>query len=70
MPIDGSMAIIEALHARWVHLLKTLSTEDMNRTMFHPEHGKITLDSLLAIYAWHGPHHTAHVSELRRRESF
>ncbi len=70
MPIEGSLAIIEALHARWVHLLKTLSVEQMNRTMFHPEHGALTLDALLAIYAWHGPHHTAHVTEFRRRSGF
>jgi uncharacterized damage-inducible protein DinB len=70
MPIDGSLAIIEALHARWVHLLTTLSVEQFNRTMFHPEHGKITIDSLVAIYAWHGPHHTAHVTELRKRSGF
>jgi hypothetical protein len=70
MPIDGSLNIIDALHARWVHLLNTLSVEQMNRTMFHPEHGKITLDSLLAIYAWHGPHHTAHITELRKRSGF
>ena len=70
MPIEGSLAIIEALHARWVHLLRALPPAQLARTMFHPEHGKISLDALLEIYAWHGPHHTAHVSELRRREGF
>jgi hypothetical protein len=51
-------------------VLKSLDAADFDRTMFHPEHGKISLDSLLAIYAWHGPHHTAHVTELRGREGF
>ena len=36
----------------------------------HPEHGALSLDALLEIYAWHGPHHTAHVTELRKREGF
>ena len=70
MPIEGSLNIIEALHARWVHLIRSLTTQDLGRTMFHPEHGKITIDALLAIYAWHGPHHTAHVTELRKRSGF
>jgi len=70
MPIAGSLAIIEALHERWVHLLRALPAEKLSSTMFHPEHGKITIDALLEIYAWHGPHHTAHVTELRKREGF
>jgi uncharacterized damage-inducible protein DinB len=70
MPIDGSLAIIEALHARWLHLLKSLTPNQLNRTMFHPEHGKLTLDGLIAIYAWHGPHHTAHITELRNRNGW
>ena len=67
LPIEGSLAIIAALHARWVHLLRALPPEQLSRTMFHPEHGAISIDALLEIYAWHGPHHTAHVTELRKR---
>ncbi len=67
LPIDGSLAIIAALHARWVHLLRALPPEQLSRTMFHPEHGNISIDALIEIYAWHGPHHTAHVTELRKR---
>jgi hypothetical protein len=70
LPIAGSLAIIEALHERWVHLIHSLPADQLERTMHHPEHGKISLDALLEIYAWHGPHHTAHVTELRRREGF
>src|SRR5665213_4423078 len=70
MPIDGSLNIIDAVHARWMCILESLSADEFSRTMFHPEHGKISLDSLLAIYAWHGPHHTAHVTELRKRSGF
>ena len=28
----------------------------------------MTLDTLLSIYAWHGKHHTAHITALRERE--
>ena len=70
MPIDGSLAIIGALHARWVHLLRSLKAAEFSRTMFHPEHGELRIDGLLNIYEWHGPHHTAHVTELRRRSGW
>lgn len=70
LPIEGSLAIIAALHERWVHLLRSLPAQQLSRTMNHPEHGALSLDALLEIYAWHGPHHTAHISELRKRESF
>lgn len=70
LPIEGSLQIIAALHARWVHLLRALPPEQLSRTMHHPEHGSLSLDALLEIYAWHGPHHTAHVTELRKRSGF
>jgi hypothetical protein len=70
MPIDGSLAIVEAVHARWVHLLKSMKPEQFSRTMFHPEHGELTIDGLLSIYEWHGPHHTAHITELRKRSGW
>ena len=38
------------------------------RTFRHPEHGRLmTVDELIALYAWHGDHHTAHVIGLRER---
>src|SRR5579872_7051279 len=70
MPVEPSLAIIDAIHARWVHLLKSLKADQFARTMFHPEHGELTLDGLLNIYKWHGAHHVAHVTQLRKRESF
>jgi uncharacterized damage-inducible protein DinB len=61
-PAEVSLALVEALHDRWVWSLRTLVPEDFSRTL--------VLDSLLAIYAWHGRHHAAHVTELRRREGW
>ena len=31
----------------------------------HPENGTMNLHQLLALYAWHGDHHVAHVTNLR-----
>jgi hypothetical protein len=34
----------------------------------HPEQGKVMdLDRALAMYAWHGKHHVAHITGLRQR---
>jgi uncharacterized damage-inducible protein DinB len=64
-PIATSLALLDALHTRWVTLLETMRAEDFERPLLHPEIGQVTLDRLLQLYAWHGPHHVAHVTSLR-----
>ena len=67
-PIEVSLRLLEALHERFVALLRTMSAGDFRRELFHPErNATMTLDEMLALYAWHGPHHTAHVTALRER---
>jgi DinB superfamily len=66
-PIEVSLMLLESLHTRWMRLLGSLAAPDWKRTFRHPELGLITLDKNLALYAWHGRHHVAHVTELRRR---
>jgi hypothetical protein len=70
MAIDGSLAIIDAVHTRFVHLLRALAAPQWQRTMRHPDWGVLSIDSLVELCAWHGKHHTAHVAELRRRNSW
>lgn len=65
LPIEASLAILEPLHHRWVHLLRQLTPDDFARTLVHPEIGTITVDHLLEIYGWHCPHHEAHITTLR-----
>ena len=67
MPFGVSLALLDAMHDRWVVLLRALPAESFQRTLSHPENGPMTVDSLLTIYAWHGRHHTAHVTSLRDR---
>lgn len=69
-PIAGSLALLEHLHARWASFLRGLGDEDFRRTFVHPEAGDLTVDVLLEIYGWHGPHHEAHVTRLRGREGW
>jgi hypothetical protein len=68
VPVNISLTLLHALHARWHALLRSLGPSDWERTVVHPEHGKIfTLWELLGSYAWHGRHHTAHITTLRER---
>lgn len=65
-----SLALLEALHRRWVVLLESMAPGDFARPLVHPENGPMTLDRLLQLYAWHGRHHVAHITELRKREGW
>ena len=69
-PVEPSLQLIESLHARWVLLLKTLSDADFARSFRHPELGLVRLDTNLALYAWHGRHHAAHITGLRQRNGW
>ena len=66
-PIEVSLALLDSLHDRWVRLLRSLGPEAFERTLNHPDHGPMTLDSLLGLYAWHGRHHVNHITRLRNR---
>jgi uncharacterized damage-inducible protein DinB len=66
-PIGNSLDLLEALHRRWVLLLEQTPAADLARTVRHPDLGLVRLEQLMALYAWHGPHHVAHVTGLRER---
>ena len=69
-PIEVSLVLLESLHHRWVRLLRSLTPEQWMRRFRHPELGPMTLEKTLALYAWHGRHHVAHITELRKRMSW
>jgi hypothetical protein len=70
-PIEVSLALLDALHARWVRLMRAMSPADFARRFRHPEHDRIfTLDGTLGLYAWHGRHHVAHITALRARNGW
>src|ERR1700688_3867144 len=69
-PVEVSLALLDSLHDRWVRLLRSLGPEDWKRTFRHPELGLVTLEKNLALYAWHGRHHVAHISALRERSGW
>lgn len=72
VPVNVSLTLLHALHLRWYEAIKDLSeTVLLNRSVIHPQHGKVfTLWHLLGMYAWHGKHHTAHVTSLREQKGW
>lgn len=67
MPVETSLALLDSLHARFVRVLRDIKPEEWKRTFRHPELGVMPLERNLALYSWHGRHHVAHVTELRKR---
>jgi uncharacterized damage-inducible protein DinB len=66
-PVEPSLALIDGLNERWVSVFTSMPEAAWERAMSHPERGKITLMSTLPLQVWHGQHHTAQITELRKR---
>jgi uncharacterized damage-inducible protein DinB len=69
-PVETSLVLLDALHQRWVTLLEVMRPEDFGRPLVHPDSGPQTLDRMLQMYAWHGRHHTSHITALRARQGW
>jgi uncharacterized damage-inducible protein DinB len=69
-PIETSLTLLDAVHDRWVRILRAMSPSDFSRTIMHPENGEMTLDRVLALYHWHSLHHVAHITHLRARSNW
>ena len=70
LPTDVSLPIIDNVHQRWVAVLRSMKETDWARTFNHPELGVQRLDRALALYAWHGRHHVAHITSLREQKGW
>ncbi len=70
-PVELSLRLFDCVVERWVVLLRSLSAKDLAREFFHPElNANVPLERLIAMYAWHGEHHTAHIRALRARKGW
>ncbi len=69
-PVATSLALLDAVHDRWIRILRAMTPSDFSRTLKHPENGIMTLDQMLALYEWHSRHHVAHVTGLRARSGW
>ena len=71
VPVNISITLLHALHHRWYELLKSLTEQEWKRTVYHPEQQReISIWNILLIYAWHGKHHAAHVTNLREEKGW
>ena len=70
VPINVSLTWLHAMHQRWVASIRDLTDEQWQRTVLHPQHNEISLWFLLGMYAWHGKHHTAHITSLREQNNW
>lgn len=69
-PVEDSLKIVDGVHSRWSSLLDSMTDEDFGREFIHPETGPWTLERVLALYAWHSRHHTAHITSLRQQKGW
>jgi uncharacterized damage-inducible protein DinB len=70
LPVEVSLRMLESIHERWTALLGALPAEKFVSPYQHPQTGPQTLDSSLSTYSWHGRHHLAHITELKKREGW
>jgi uncharacterized damage-inducible protein DinB len=66
-PVEPSLRLLEGLQPRWIETFRSLSEDQWERSLNHPERGILVMKSLLPMHVWHGRHHTAHITELRKR---
>lgn len=70
LPVTISLSLLDALHKRWVTLLRSLTPSELEKTFIHPESGEVSVGKNIGIYAWHGRHHLAHITSLRSRKGW
>lgn len=70
LPVETSLTLLESLHRRFVAMLRAMSEADFRKTLKHPELGTVALEKYVAMYAWHGRHHVAHITALRERKGW
>ena len=57
-----SIQLLKGLHAKWIVLLRSLSSDEMQRGYIYPEHDRLfTIEESIQIYSWHCRHHYEHV---------
>jgi uncharacterized damage-inducible protein DinB len=67
VPIEISLVLLDTLHVRWIACLRGLDGDAFEKKFWHPAMGLMSVNEQLALYAWHGKHHVAHITSLRQR---
>ena len=69
-PSAHTLDLLDALHSRWVDLLRGLDWPQLQREFVHPDSGRVTLAVTVGSYARHGRHHLPHIERLIEREGW
>ncbi|WP_210611232.1 YfiT family bacillithiol transferase [Priestia flexa] len=70
LSIEVSIGLLSSLHKRLVTLLQSLAEGELKRTIQHPDNGTMTIAEVIGTYAWHGKHHIAHITTLRKHKNW
>lgn len=71
IPIEPALQMLQGIHGRWTVLLNSISPAQLERSYIHPAHGnEVLIKEVIALYAWHGNHHLAHVKMLKTRKGW
>ena len=70
LPIGAHVALVAALQPRLAAIVAAMTDADVAKTVRHPENGPMTMATVAALYAWHGAHHVAHITQLRARRGW
>lgn len=68
--LEPSLLLLEAIHQKWVRVLRSMTDDQYARTFRHPDGRTIPLSQALGIYAWHGRHHTGQILWLREQKGW
>jgi hypothetical protein len=67
MSIEPTLNLLEGLHYRMAYLMLL---DDLEK-FIHPDNNKeFTIKEIIATYAWHGKHHLAHITELKKLKNW
>ena len=51
-------------------LLQALTEDQWHRGFRHSERGRMAVDEVTLLYAWHSRHHVAHIQHLRVQQGW
>mgnify|MGYP000877872712 FL=1 len=68
LPFNNSITLLFCIHQKIMKVLRSLTSEQLDRTYFHPQYERsFQIKELICLYSWHGNHHLAHISTLKER---
>ncbi|MUT67755.1 YfiT family bacillithiol transferase [Paenibacillus sp. NEAU-GSW1] len=70
MPVEHSLHMLEGLRGRLTALFRSLSLSELDKTVVSPSYGTMTLYEALQRFAWHGRHHIAQITSLKKRQGW